>query len=931
MPDGNIFADLIPASNAPGVIYGPAKAPEPVKTATIGDSFGVVGPDGSFTPTYTKPPKPGDVDDPQKAAIQEAINGLGIEELLVGVGKARTAVQSGRATGFVGTVLSALPVESQASDLRSEGGYLDQIQGGVIMEKLQALKEASKTGASGMGALSEREGARLAASVAALGPKMSQEALLAGLEDIERHAKVLQAVRDGADPRDPATMKKYGIPKLDADIWGTTGQNAPKDNTARGEGPEAPGLADMTDAQKASYAAFWSANPDPTPDELQAWATANRIGKLGNAPEIIKAAKEGRGFSTAVDREQLVRAEIDAQKAAGIGPLADSPTEVLGRQGATLGLADEAAGLGRAASRLMQGENPIEGYRLGRDAERMAVQDARRQLGYTGTAIEVAGGLVSANPAGALTALTGRQLAREGARAGAYGGALAGYGSGEGLEGSVMGAGVGAAAGGALGGALGAVAGRYAPRGMDPAIAAAADAEGVRISQPMIEGNRRAINRAGVLEADPSTAPIIQQGFADTAEDIGTGVQRLGGGGSPQERGVAGETIQRASRRFIQRSRGVADRLYNRAQTLAGDATITPRDSLTQLRAELRQLSETPNVNQGELSFINELGEDISSGPLSVDAVRNLRTSIRGRINQQGLTASQADARAMRIMDALQRDAQASLPPAAAQAFRRADAYYRERMVHIDDVLDRFIGGERGVARLSGEQAFDKIRTMANSDGRRLAAIMRDLSQGERLDVAATLAQSLGRRGPDDPFSTDLFISQARKFSPSARRTIFGPDGAQSIENLVTLSRRLQEAQSQVNRSRTGRPVTNAIRGQARTLVAGLLGTGGFAATGSAGGAVAGLAVAGTAMLARAGMRALSARSLMSPRVANWLAQTADVNTPAQAQQAVRRLGTVIAREPALANELQPIQAWLQQAVTAPARSETPGGDNEQS
>lgn len=911
-----------------GVIPGRTKPKEP-EVRQVGRQLGIVDPTtGSFTPTYTAPGE-NDEEDPAKAALSNAIKGLGIEELLVGVNRARGAVKGGYATGVTGAVLGMIP-GTTAADFRSEGGYLDQIQGGVIMEKLQALKEASKTGASGMGALSEREGARMAASVAALGPKMSDEALLNSLNDIERHAKVLQAVSDGLDPRDPATMKKYGIPKLDADIWGTTGETAPEDNTAREQGAEsAAGLADMTDAQKASYEAFWKSNPDPTADELQAWATANRIGKLGNAGEIIKAAKEGRGYSTAVDREEAVRAEVAAQDAARGAP--DSPTEALLRQGTTLGLADEAAGVGRGVSRALQGENPIEGYKLGRDAERLRVDDARQQLGYAGTAIEIAGGLASANPTSALAGLTARQVVREGARGGAAGGALAGFGSGEGLEDSVLRAGVGAGAGAALGAGIGALSNRFAPRGMDPALADLSAAENVRISQPMIEGNRRAVNRAGVLEADPSTAPVIQQGFADTATDIETGVGRLATGGVASERGAAGESVQRAARRFITRSRNVANQLYDRARNLAGDATITPRESLTQLREEVRQLSETPNVNQGELAFINEIGEDLTRGPLSVDAVRGLRTSIRGRISEQGLTATQAEARAMRIIDSLGRDAQASLPADASNAFRRADAFYRERMVHIDDVLDRWIGGRNGVARLSGEQVFDKIKTMANSDGRRLAAVMRSLDPQERLDVAATIAQSLGRRGPDDPFSVDLFVSQSRKLSPSARRTVFGAGGAQSIENLVTLSQRLQQAQGQVNRSRTGRPVTNAIRGSARTLIAGLMGTGGaLAGGGSVTGGLVGLSAAGAAMLSRAGLRALSARSLMSPRVSRWLAETADVNTPAQAQIAYRRLGTIIAREPTLASELQPLHRWLTEAVNpAPALAGEGEGDDE--
>jgi hypothetical protein len=83
-------------------------------------------------------------------------------------------------------------------------------------------------------------------------------------------------------------------------------------------------------------------------------------------------------------------------------------------------------------------------------------------------------------------------------------------------------------------------------------------------------------------------------------------------------------------------------------------------------------------------------------------------------------------------------------------------------------------------------------------------------------------------------------------------------------------------------------------------------------------------------MLAKSLQRGLSARTLMSPRVSRWLAETANVNTARQAQDQVRRLGTIMAREPALTAELQPLQKWLNEVITSPAASETGGGQNEQ-
>ena len=598
----------------------------------------------------------------------------------------------------------------------------------------------------------------------------------------------------------------------------------------------------------------------------------------------------------------------------------EDPGKLLTVHGMSGTLSDEAAGLGTAVSHLLTGQNPITGYQTGRDAERLRIEDARNQLGGWGTAAEIGGGLLSFNPEVALAPATSvLATLTQGAKAGAAGGAVFGYGSGEGFGGSLESAAIGSAAGAALGAAFPAagmgISRMAQPRGMDPDLANVARQEGVRLRRPMFDEDSRI--RTGNLESSTGSAPVIQRAMQETAGDIEAGVARVGGPGNVLETGPAGEQAQNAGRRFIQRTKGVADRLYNRARSLAGpDATVTPREGLNQLRRELLELRQAENVNAGEISFIEEIGADLTNGPLTVDAIRAIRQGIRGRINQQNLTATQADARAHRILDALHQDITSSLPSAASTAFRRADTYYRERMIHIDDILDRFIGNTKaGQPRLSGEQAFKQLKTMASpgGDGRRLAALWRDMSPDEQADVAATIMQSIGRRDPDGPFSVDLFVSQVRNLSPSARRTIFGPSGADSINNLVRLSRSLQAAGSEINRTKSGTTLKQEV---GQSVAAMLLGGGSGAMIG--GGATAGLAAGGAlaAMLARRGVRTLSARALMSPRISNWLADVANATTPRQIEVLSRRLGVIAAREPALAAELTPLQQALSGQVT---------------
>lgn len=893
----------------------------------------------------------------EKDALKEAIDSLGTDELLDSVTRAADNLKSGWATGTWGAIAEMKPGGGTPRD--NFLGNLTAIKGSLIQDKLLALKSASKTGASGMGALSEKEGELLASSVSALTPDMSQEEYVKSFRQIVQHTKALEAIRDGKDPRAPDVQKEIKAsvdamfnPK-DATLPGGAtapgggGAKPPSDSSGGQGGAASIGVSELTDAQKKAYAGFWQQNPNPTPEQLKAFLASIDVTGVTNADKIIEAAKAGGGYATArhdVDYETKVRQAVAQEKALGIE---QSPVETLRDQGAMLNLSDEASGVGNAVANALtspftsESFDPITSYRVGRDAERMRIDNARRQLGYGGTAIELASGLASAGP-GALSLVAPKEAAIAAGKAGAVGGALSGYGAGEGTEGSVT-----SAAGGAL---AGHVLGRYgpaaigqagkllpkrfrAPQGMAPDVAAAAEAEGVDLLRPMVDPG--SVSDFGALESNVYSQPIIRGAQGRVSGQIEDRVGELAAG-QAMEPGAAGDVIQTAGNRFIQRSRNIKNRLYDRAESLGGGTAVKSTEALGQIDQEITQLAEAPDINAAEIGFLEKLKADLSR-PQTVGSIRRIRTSLRGQINQANLTATSAEARAMRVMDAAKSDIQRDAPPAAASAYARADAFNRERAVYIDNVLKQFLG--KRSQPLDSEKAFQRLKSFASpgGGGRKLAAMMRALEPDERQDIAATIAQSLGRRSADEPFSTALFVSQVRKLSPSSRRTIFGPDGAQSIDNLTLLSRKLEEAGKDINRSRSATVLERqGWRQAARSVIAALAGIGGTAATGSVTGGAAGLAVAGAAMGASATRRVLSARAMVNPRVSRWLAEAADVSTERQAKEATRKLGVIIAREPAIANELQPIYAAFQQRLSQPtalplaAEPQADGEQNEQ-
>jgi hypothetical protein len=846
-------------------------------------------------------------------------------------------------TGLGGAVGKLYPGSDQAKQL--ETVVNQELRGNIFQNWVAQLKAESTTGTSGIGRIMQSEIPLVTGALGALDPvAMGRDQTLQSFDQIENRVLRTAARLNGENPDDPAVLQKYQ--KQFGAAAGKTNDNTPPPGPGTGPGTNGggggsgggntpPGLSNLTDDQKSAFSAFTAANPKPTGDQVRTFLTKLlNVQDVPNADAIAQAISQGRGFNSTVENlteEQKVKQRIADENKLGLG---ENAAQTLLNQGATLNLSDEAAGVGNALANAVTAPfsdkinfDPVGSYDLGRDVERQRIEDARRQLGWTAPALEFAGGIAAAAPTSALAAVQGiPALVKQGAAGGAFGGALAGFGQGQGTSQSLTGLGVGATGGAAVGAlapyAAGKLAARSVPQGMAPDVAQAAEAEGVDLIRPMVDPASR--GKFGALESAPGSQNVIREGIDKTKGQIEGRVADLGQGGTALETDAAGERVQNAARRFIRRSRGVADRLYSRARSIAGDARFEPTNAIQSVDDQIASLSANPQTNAGEINFLQGLRNDLSApGGKTVEELRQLRQSLRGRINEQNLTATQAEARASGVLDAAQQDVAANLPKGASDAYRRADAFYRERMVHIDDILGRFLGPsvQQGQASVSGEQAFQKLKNMMSpgGDARRLAGLMRDLEPGERQDIAATIASTLGRRAPDQPFSADLFLSQSSKLSPQAQRTVFGPDGAQSIDNLRLLSQKLKEAGGDINRSKTANSV---LRQMASRFVASLTGLGGAVGlaeggmTGGGSGVLTGLAVGGAIKGAQVARNVLSARAMVNPRVSQWLAQAADVSTPSQAQNAVKGLSLVISREPALARELTPIRDFLDQRVT---------------
>lgn len=613
-------------------------------------------------------------------------------------------------------------------------------------------------------------------------------------------------------------------------------------------------------------------------------------------------------------REQEVQSRADAlDEATGRYGGLD-----IARSGVSFGLADEATGIGTAIGAALTGDlNFASNYRMGRDVEEERLNRARAATGPVGsTALEMLGG------GGAVRNIAGAagNIVRQGAGLGALGG----FGYGRDLEGSTTNALLGAAAGGTLGYAgqrIGnALANRQA-RNFDPAraqqVAQAGEAEGVTVNRAMIDPRQE--NVFSGVEATRFGGPRVNQQMDAIEGQIEGRIQQLGGNRQPLDRVAVGDRVQRAGERFIADSRNVTNRKYQVAEKLAGDAKVQPVQSRTAADAMIRELSETGNLNSAEIKFLEGIRSDLGK-PLSISALRSMRTKLRKKISKGELVFGEDEARVLAIMDEAANDIRTGLSQQgkaqAADAFAAADTAYAARMDYINSTVQKLIG-RRG-ANMSAEQVAAKFESMARNDAEGLRKFWVALDPEERLDMQATFAGALGRNNKGE-FSPAIFLNNVggsnRKMSERAIRTVFGRGGAQSVANLKTLA-------AEVNRLNAMRNSSNTARGNnynswlLETL--GFLGGGGAGlASGSGGIGTAATAAGGAAAMGglKAGRDILNARMLMSPKIQKWIAQAPKTANPKAIDAHFGRLDAIARAEPALAGDIEALRQGIMRAA----------------
>lgn len=644
-----------------------------------------------------------------------------------------------------------------------------------------------------------------------------------------------------------------------------------------------------------STAAGVTALPDGIPPDAQ------EVVRDSSGNVVGYVAADGGFVTTFRTKERQAYDERVAKAAQAQG---DTGYTERADQGITLGLSDEAAGIGGAIGSLLRGENPVTGYQFSRDVQRFRNDQANRQTGLLGDAVEIGSSLFL--PVGGAVTTPGRA-----AVIGGVTGGIGGFGYGEGARGSATNALLGASLGSAIGAggayAGNALANRATRRAADTnemvAVEQAANELGMA-PVPRIFSNPNLETRGRAVGGTIAGGQQIKEGVRAFGDSIEGAVNNLSTGTAIRNNEAAGGMVKEAAERQIRQTGESAKRSYDRAVRLAGNARVTPSQSVQLLDQEIAALSETAGLNSAEISFLQTLKNDFSKD-LSVDALRRARTTLRKKISKGDLVFGENEARVLSVMDAAAADIEAGLrsqgKAAAAEAFRAADIKYRARMDYINGTLQKVIG--KRDSNLSNEAIMRRFRGLATpgGDSEGLKKFYASLTPDEAADVSATFAEMLGRGGRDGTkdFSTATLVDNIEqlKKSGATMTTLFGREGAKSLDNILVLARE----HKRVNGAVAGQG--SAQGNDRRWMLASMLFPGaGTAAAGGDAVLTAGMAVTGFAI--KAGRDALSAKLLMSPRFTGWMRSAPRTSNPKAINAHFAKLGAIAKAEPAIASEI---------------------------
>lgn len=652
---------------------------------------------------------------------------------------------------------------------------------------------------------------------------------------------------------------------------------------------------ELDNEQMAAYNQFITENPDITAEELRGYARGKFGVNVDNAEAVLDHFRK-TGQLAASSQPAESGPSFGDYFASGVGDVVEGTGDILGIVG----------------NPLNAGVNAALGTDLTTDIGGML----RDVSGLPDKNSEV----VSAINKGGVGALSMAGLARPAAQlaTGATANALSKFASAPGVD-AAAGAGAGAASAlapkdspalqigaGLVGGltAGGAVQGgkNLAARftGQPNALSQAATRQKVDLLPADVGGPTTRRISGAAAQTPLSAAPVInraQKSQSQIEEAVGRQTRNAV---EPDE---AGDLVRKGGDLFIKKTSERGSRLYDRAQVAAKGVTIKPKSAIAAIDNEIGKLSELGQTNAPLIKQLEKLKGDIKGG-VSVSGLRDARTQLGGATFDGKLRSGNEQRIYKNVLASLSDDIDGGLRQAgktnAANQFKTADEFWKQRVEQIDEVLQPIMGKGKG-----GEDILKSVESMARGQKggvKRLSRLMAELPKEQAQSVRETVISRLGKatdgaqNDTGTSFSASTFLTNWNKMSPKGKVALFGNGNLRSnLDDIAKITNATKEAQRFSNHSNTSGGVWGNL---------GLLSAGGIIAPGTA-------ITAGATQL-------LTGRLMASPSFANWLAKA-----PAKASSKyVDRLSVLATREPAIAGDAKALQNYLNDNfISSPGRA----------
>ena len=381
-------------------------------------------------------------------------------------------------------------------------------------------------------------------------------------------------------------------------------------------------------------------------------------------------------------------------------------------------------------------------------------------------------------------------------------------------------------------------------------------------------------------------------------------VARVEGGGDVPTTDVAGEFLRGAAKRYNAKTRDIGDTLYKQAWRASGDIKVPASNAIRTIDGFLKDLRANPEYNAESINNLMKLRRDLTRGQ-TAKQMHQLRSDMSSGVYDGKLRSNVDQGRMKAIRGALTQDMLGyfdnNFMPGVANRIRKADKYWEQRVEHIDQVLQPIIGKE---GYKGGEQIVDTVESMARGKfggNVRLRRMMSEMTEDERRQVRSTVIDRIGRPAADAEFSANTFFNNWRRMTPQAKNEMFS-DGKlrQSLDDIAHLSVAMRESKN------------IAEHGTHKGMLQGNLGL-----------QLAWAVAHPPSFLGGGAAQYITGKLLSSPKFARWLANAPVEGDPAMQRRALDQLVVLASQNPTIRSDALALRQHLEQSF-----SRSPGAVN---